>query len=243
VAALLLGAVGVVATLRRPTLLRVFLVWDFALSLAVYSWANERFSWLVLHPLAPLLLLAGIGVQAIWEARGSRPGRIGLAVVLACALYTGYSSWWANAENGADPREFLVATQSAEQVKGVRDQVAAVGERGRREGREVRVLIDSAEGATFPWAWYFRDLGAGYLDLTGAAIPAGTDVAILTEGNRERLLRELAGYDGRRFPFRVWWVRDYGAMSVGGWWRWFTRREPWNPTGGLPEWLYVRQGA
>ena len=65
----------------------------------------------------------------------------------------------------------------------------------------------------------------------------------MTEANRERLLGELAGYDGRRFPFRVWWVRDYGAMSAAGWWRWFTRREPWNETGGLPEWLYVRQGA
>jgi uncharacterized protein (TIGR03663 family) len=237
--ALLLGTVGAVATLRRPTLLRVFLIWDFALSLAVYSWANERFSWLVLHPLLPLLLLAGLGVQAVWEARS----RLGLAVVIACALYTGYSSWWANAENGANPREFLVATQSAEQVKGVRDEIVAVAERARREGRETRILVDSAQGATFPWAWYFRDLDAGYLDLTSAAMPSDTDVAILTEGSRERLQGELAGYDARRFPFRVWWVRDYGKMSAGGWWDWFTRREPWNPTGGLPEWLYVRQGA
>lgn len=237
--ALLLGAVGVVVALRRPSLLKAFLVWDFALSLAVYSWANERFSWLVLHPLLPLLLLAGLGVQAIWDARS----RIGFALVLACALYTGYSSWWANAENGADPREFLVATQSAEQVKGVRDEVVAVAERAQREGRQAQVLVDSAQGATFPWAWYFRDLDAGYLDLTDAALPSDTDVAILTEGSRERLAGELAGFDGRRFPFRVWWVRDYGEMSPAAWWDWFTQREPWNPTGGLPEWLYVRQGA
>jgi uncharacterized protein (TIGR03663 family) len=241
--ALLLGAIGAVAAVRRPTLLRLFLIWDFVLSLAVYSWANERFSWLVLHPLLPLLLLAGLGVQAIWDARRRWTGRLGLAVVLACALYTGYSSWWANARNGADPREFLVATQSAEQVKGVRDEVVAAAERGRREGRQVRVLIDSASGATFPWAWYFRDLDAGYLDLTRAGIPSNTDVAIMTDPSRERLRRELAGYEGRRFPFRVWWVRDYGAMSPHGWWDWFTRREPWNPTGGLPEWLYIRQGA
>jgi len=241
--ALLLGAVGVVATVRRPTLLRAFLIWDFVLSLAVYSWANERFSWLVLHPLLPLLLLAGVGVQAIWDARGRWSRRLGLAVVLACALYTGYSSWWANVENGADPREFLVATQSAEQVKGVRDQVLAVAARAQRDGREAHILIDSAQGATFPWAWYFRDIGVGYLDLTDAEIPSDTDVAVITEANRERLLGDLAGYDGRRFPFRVWWVRDYGAMSAGAWWRWFTRRETWNETGGLPEWLYVRQGA
>jgi uncharacterized protein (TIGR03663 family) len=241
--ALLLGAIGAVVALRRPTLLRLFLVWDFVLSLAVYSWANERFSWLVLHPLLPLLLLAGVGVQAIWDARSRWSGRLGLVVVLACALYTGYSSWWANVENGADPREFLVATQSSEQVKGVRDEVVAVAERARRQGREARILVDSAQGATFPWAWYFRDLDAGYLDLTSADLPSDTDVAILTEGSRARLARELAGYDGRRFPFRVWWVRDYGAMSIRGWWDWFTRREPWNPTGELPEWLYVRQGA
>jgi uncharacterized protein (TIGR03663 family) len=241
--ALLLGAVGAVATLRRPTLLKAFLIWDFLLSLAIYSWANERFSWLVLHPLLPLLLLAGLGVQAIWDARARWTGRLGLAVVLACALHTGYASWWANVENGVDPREFLVATQSAEDVKGVRDRVRAIADRARREGRDARILIDSAQGATFPWAWYFRDLDAGYLDLTRASIPSGTDVAILTEGSRDRLAGELAGYEGRRFAFRVWWVRDYGEMSVDGWWRWFTERKTWNPTGGLPEWLYVRQGA
>ena len=237
--ALLLGAIGTVVALRRPSLLRAFLVWDFALSLAIYSWANERFSWLVLHPLLPLLLLAGVGVQAIWDARS----RVGLALVLACALYTGYASWWANAENGADPREFLVATQSAEQVKDVRDDVVAVAERAQREGREARIVVDSAQGATFPWAWYLRDLDAGYLDLTRAELPSGTDVAILTDASRERLRGDLAGYDGRRFPFRVWWVRDYGEMSPAAWWDWFTRRAPWNATGGLPEWLYVRQGA
>jgi predicted membrane-bound mannosyltransferase len=210
--ALVLGAVGAVATLRRPTLLT-------------------------------LLLLAGVGVQAIWEARRRWARAVGLTAVAACALYAGYASWTANVEHGADPREFLVTTQSAEQVKGVRDEVRALTARAQREGRDVQILVDAAEGATFPWAWYFRDLPAGYLDLTKAPFPSDTDVAILTEGNRNRLLGDLAGYDGRRFPFRVWWVRDYSKMSADAWWRWFTRREPWSPTGGMPEWLYVRQGA
>jgi hypothetical protein len=182
-------------------------------------------------------------VQAIWDARARWGGRLGLAVVLACALHLGYASWWANVENGADPREFLVSTQSAEEVERVRADVLAVAARAQREGRDTSILVDSAQGATFPWAWYFRDLDAGYLDLTDAAMPPNTDVALLTDGNRERLQGDLAGYAGRRFPFRVWWVRDYGAMSLDGWWDWFTRREPWNPTGGLPEWLYVRHGA
>jgi uncharacterized protein (TIGR03663 family) len=241
---LLLGLVGAIATLRRPTLLRAFLIWDFLLSLALYSYASERFSWLVLHPLLPLLLLAGVGVQAIWNARARWTGRLGLVAVAICVAFTAYTSWWANVENGADPREFLVTTQSAEAVKGVRDEVDAVADRARREGRDVNILVDSAEGATFPWAWYFRDLPAGYLDMTSEReLPSDTDVAILTEANRDRLLQGLAGYDGRRFPFRVWWVREYDEMSPGAWWRWFAERETWNPTGGMPEWIYVRQGA
>ena len=242
--ALLLGAVGAVVALRRPTLLRLFLIWDFLLSLAVYSWANERFSWLVLHPLLPLLLLAGLGVQSIWDARARWTGRLGLAVVVVCAAYALTTSWRANVGFEADPREFLVSTQSSPEVRGVRDEVTALADRAEREGRSFSIVVDSAEGATFPWAWYFRDLPAGYLDMsTVDELPADTDVAILTEANRDRLLDTLAGYDGRRFPFRIWWVRDYGEMSAAGWWDWFTEREPWNPTGGMPEWLYVRQGA
>jgi uncharacterized protein (TIGR03663 family) len=240
---LLLGAVGAIATLRRPTLLRVFLIWDFVLSLAVYSWANERFTWLVLHPLLPLILLAGFGVQAIWEARARWTGKVGLALVVVCAAYTGYTSWRANVENGADPREFLVTTQSAPAVRDVRDEVRAVADRAEREGRSTRIVVDAAEGATFPWAWYFRDLPAEYLDMTSQDVPSDADVLILTEANRARLLQQLAGYDGRQFPFRVWWIRDYDKLSPASALRWMTERKTWSPTGGMPEWLYVRQGA
>ena len=47
-----LGMVGVAVALRRRTLLRLFLVYDFVLSLVVYSWAGERMPWLILHPVA-----------------------------------------------------------------------------------------------------------------------------------------------------------------------------------------------
>ena len=123
---LLLGAVGAVVAFRQPTVLRAFLVWGFALSLAIYSWAGEKFAWLVLHPLLPLILLAGVGVQALWEARGTRLGRAGLAVAAVAALYVPVASWWANVELRADPRELLVSTQSSEEVKRVADEVRAM---------------------------------------------------------------------------------------------------------------------
>jgi uncharacterized protein (TIGR03663 family) len=229
---LLLGAIGAVVALRRPTLLRLFLIWAFVVSLIVYSWAGEKFAWLVLHPLLPLVLLAGVGVQAMWET----PRKLGLVAVAACFAYAGYASYLVNAVHRADPRELLVSTQSSEDVKRIADEVVA-----RAERQPTTITVDSSEGATFPWAWYFRDLRPGYAELgTGTAPAPDSDVLILTEAAQERLLPQLPAYVGREFPFRVWWVRDYSDFSLAAWWRWLTRRDPWSPTGGMQEWLYTR---
>jgi len=235
---LLLGGIGAVVAFRQPTVLRAFLVWGFALSLAIYSWAGEKFAWLVLHPLLPLILLAGVGVQALWEARGTKLGRAGLAVAAVAALYVPVASWWANVELRANPRELLVSTQSAEEVKRVTDQVVGMA----KKKPKLSVTIDSSDGATFPYAWYFRDLEVGYLDLSTAPSPPASDVLVMTEASSQRLAPQLAAYDGRRFPFRVWWVRDYSKATPAAWLRYIAKREVWNPTGGMPEYLYVRRG-
>ena len=238
--ALVLGAVGAVAAIRRPTLLRVFLIWAFVVSLIVYSWAGEKFAWLVLHPLLPLLLLAGVGVQAIWDSRRRWYGWVGIAATAVCLAYVVFASFSVNASHRADPRELLVSTQSSEEVAKVADQVVA---RAKASDRPLSVTVDAAEGATFPWAWYFRDLDVGYVDLGGSDAPApDSEVLILTQGAHDRLHPELRkSYTSRQIPFRVWWVRDYGALSPRTAWDWLTKREPWNPTGGMPEWVYERR--
>jgi hypothetical protein len=106
------------------------------------------------------------------------------------------------------------------------------------------VTVDSAEGATFPYAWYFRHLQTGYIDLQqGNAEPPTTDVMVLTENSRARLASSLADYDCRQFDFRVWWVREYGNLwKPGNLFRYITEREVSNPTGGMKEWLCVRKG-
>ncbi len=237
---LALAVVGVVAVVRAPSTGRWLIVWMFAMSLAVYSWASEKFAWLVLHPLLPLILLAGIGVQALWASRRHWTGRAGLAVAVAGAVYLGWTSFQVNAVRPADPRELLVSTQSSEEVVDVRDRVYALA---RRSGPPVTIAIDEAEGATFPWAWYFRDLPVGYIDMTQPGYTPEAEVLILTEASRQKLGAKLDGYEGREFDFRVWWVKDYGkAFSPANWATWVATREPWSPTGGMPEYLYVRRG-
>jgi uncharacterized protein (TIGR03663 family) len=232
--AVLLGIVGAVAAFRRPTLLRLFLVWDFLLSLAVYTWAGEKFAWLVMHPLLPLILLAGVGVQVIWDARHAWAGKLGALLVVAGFAYVGLASFWVNAVHRADPRELLVSTQSSEQVKKVADAVVAEAKRARRP---LRITVDAEDGGAFPYAWYFRHLDAGYPDLSTATTLPPSDIAILGQTARVRLVRQLGPFRDREFSFRVWWVRDYSKLTPSSAWAWLSRRKPWSPTGGMPEWL------
>jgi uncharacterized protein (TIGR03663 family) len=243
--ALLFGTIGAVALVRRRSLFGLFLIWDFVMSLAIYTWASEKFAWLVMHPLLPLLLLSGAGLQAIWQARGAWRWA-GVAAAAVALFYYAASSYRINfGGHGADPTELLVSTQSSTQVKQVADQVLSLAA-SRGPGKPpLTVTVDAADGATFPYAWYWRHLSVGYIDesLQGAAPPT-TDVAVLTDESRARLGQALNGYDGREFSFRVWWVRDYGGLrSPKNWWNWIVHRRTWNATGGMPQWLYIKKGS
>lgn len=240
---LILGGIGAVVLWRRWPLFSAFLVWTFFVSLIVYSWAGEKFAWLVLHPLLPAILLAGAGIQGIWQTRG-RLRWLGITGMVIGLFYLGLASWWVNVDRGTDPREILVSTQSSSQVADVAAQVLALSESRGPGAQPLSVTVDSAEGATFPYAWYFRHLATGYIDLQqeNAAAP-NTDVIVLTENSYARLSAQLGDYDCRQFDFRVWWVREYGNLwKPGNLFRYITQREVSNPTGGMKEWLCVRKG-
>ena len=168
----------------------------------------------------------------------------GFAAATLALIYVAFSSWWVNVDRGADPREFLVSTQSSSQVKEVADQVLALAASRGPNAPPLPVTVDSAEGATFPYAWYFRHLAPGYIDLQQQnAPPPDAEALVLTETAHNRLLNALSGYNCRQFDFRIWWVREYGKIRPANAFRYITRREVWNPTGGMKEWLCTRKAA
>ena len=119
------------------------------------AYGSERFAWLVLHPLLPLILLAGLGLQWIWQSRSP-----GAAAPPASPRSRSARSTSASPPSRptrryrADPRNLLVSTQTSEQVRDLAEQVEEL--RRRRRSRST-----PAEGATFPYAWYFREMQLG----------------------------------------------------------------------------------
>jgi uncharacterized protein (TIGR03663 family) len=240
---LLLGIAGIGGVLRRPTLAGGFLIWMFLGSLAVYSWASERMPWLILHPLLPLILLAGLGVQAAWNGRRRWSGRLVLALAAVGALVSIWTAVAVSYVRPTDPRELLVQVQTAEDVPRIRDELVALDARVRRQtGAPLELEVDSWGGTGWPWSWYLRDHPIGYSDMSSPLYRPTGQAILVADPNHAAVAPKLAGYVGKRFNLRVWWVPDYGAASPVDWARWLVRREAWNPTATMDEWLYVERG-
>ena len=239
-----LAIIGAVVAIRRATLLGTFLIWFSLLSLVIYSWAGERMPWLVVHPLLPIVLLAGLGMQTLWQNRRRATALAGLAVTAVGAVYMGYAAVRLAYLHPADPRELLVFTQTGAEVTDVRDRILELDRQiSAQTGRHISLDVDTSDGAAFPWAWYLRDIkDVAYNDFTGGAVkPRPADAIIISDANRQAVGSSLDDYVGEPFSLRVWWVVDYRA-SPGDWARWLLRREPWNELGSLNFRFYVRRG-
>lgn len=239
---LVLGVIGAVAVLRRPTVVGLFLLWDFLVSLALYSAAGERMPWLTVHPLLPLILLAGLGVQSLWQRRRAVTGRVALALALGGAAWSTQAAVALSFGHPADPKEMLVFTQTSADVPGVRERIFELDRASlARRDRHVKIEVDGWGGTGWPWGWYLRDVPTAYPDMSEASFRPTGEVLLVADPSRERLLPFLGDYRGERFRLRVWWVVDHGAGSAGDWLRWLTGRNTWGPLGTLDEWIYVRK--
>ena len=234
--ALGLGLVGIVHAVRRGQPTWLFVVWFFVASLGAYSYAGERFAWLVLNPLLPLVLLAGLGLQVIWERRRHLAGRVALATVAAGLAATAASAIVTSFARPTDASELLVVVQTRPEVEPIRDRVVAFGRLG------ATIHVDSGDSNQYPWAWYLRGLDAGYLDMSAPGYRPDADVLLVSSTGHLALRDKLSAYRGRRFDVREFWGRDYGRLTPASYLRWQFRREPWSPLGTTPQWLYVRRG-
>jgi hypothetical protein len=208
---LLLGVVGAVWAVwhRQPGGIALS-VW-FAGLLGAYSYAGERFPWLLVHPLVPLALLAALGASAL-----RRTPRLGL---VAAALSIGFLAWAnvaAELTGHSNPREPVVFGPTSKAARGVRDEVIALHPR--------RVDVDTAADGGHPWGWWLRDLDVRFVDMGRPGYSPRADVLVMSEESRGRLVRELAGYTDRRFLSRSFWRPGGGPVVPTVQWLYVRRR-------------------
>jgi len=243
-----LALVGIRRELRRSTLVGRFALWSAIVSLAAYSYAGERMPWLVVHPLLPFVLLAGLGAQELWERRGElrvglMAGLLGIGVVV-----TVVASFQLSYSRGEEPRELLTqAGQASPELAATVERMYDLDRLIRAElGRPASIVIDSSDSAAWPYVWYLRDLDdVAYIDLGAGDPTPGADVVVAVARNVPLVEPLLVDHQATVQPHREWWVPSYTAAGPTDWFRWFVDREIWDETevGSIDETVFVSPGA
>jgi uncharacterized protein (TIGR03663 family) len=237
---LVLGAIGAVWSIRRRHALGTGLTVAALLTLAIYSFAGERFAWLLVTTLLPLALLAGLGFAALW-----RRGRVvAIAVTAPLALALAWSDVQVQILRPNDARELMTVAPTTAVVPRIAAQLRARDARASAAGRaRPTIEVDPNVGSASPWSWYLRGLPAGYPDMAADTFVPRGDVLIVTAGSRALLADagRLRDYRGHPFVMRERRPPMGTGFTPAGFVRWFAQRTSWAPVWREREWLYTRR--
>lgn len=227
-----LAAVGAVHVFRHPSMMGKLMVWMAVASWLSYSWASERFPWLVLHLLVPMSFLAGYGIRSIWQVCRRRRGLSVLAgaVIVALLATTLYTTYTLNYVRQRDPRELLTQVHTTYDYVDTVRRIDALNQYSQSIGEgSVAVSIDTS--LSVPSLWYFRDYQPlAWVD--GAVQPdAPADFILFRSPGNLAAVPELVGYQFTTVELRDWWAPQFESYHDGwfsGWARWLVDREVWN---------------
>jgi uncharacterized protein (TIGR03663 family) len=212
--------------------------------------------------LSLFLLLATLGILLVAQHwLGSRIGHgaaWGSASLVLAVLMLGFAfraGWIASYVNGDVPKEILVYTQTAPDIRQVAEEIELAGYlTGDRE--EIRLSIDSSDGFAWPWHWYLRhNTRASYTELSGelAAAERGVAVAIINQRNNNKAALDYqVGYtEGRRIVHRWWFPENYRQLTPKKFFETVIDRDKWgssvdfflyrelaNPIGSVDSYVY-----
>lgn len=222
-----LGAIGSWRALRRPTVMTGLFVWFAIGSLILYSYAGERMPWLIAHPLLPVLILAGLGAQELWQHRTHRlmPG-IATFVALGLVLTIG-TSIRASFPNGADSREILSqAGQATPHLTAALERLDNIDRIKRQQVGEGATLAIGTANA-WPYNWYLRDRPnvMWFNNDDGPPTDGSADVIIVDSGIIDPAT--FPDYQPTLFAMRSWWVPTYTQASPFDWLSYARGRDLW----------------
>ena len=255
--ALGLAFAGLISVLRKPNLFGQIIAWWACASLIVYSWAGERMPWLLVHILLPIMILAGIGAQSIWNGIKSRGASVCFGVLLVLGFgYAILTSVYSSYLRGGEPQElFVQAGQATPEVVEWADQLETLDRISLAHfGEHLEVKIDS--DVYWPYGWYLRDFhSSSYAVIRKENFPSGADIIFVPHWDRIDLGDEDGAYVEIPYEHRWWWVPEFDTgitnLSQFGdliitWADWVWSREPWDSGSGrcpasLSGSVYIRE--
>ncbi|HEU5316068.1 MAG TPA: flippase activity-associated protein Agl23, partial [Chloroflexota bacterium] len=252
----LLGMVGTVYYLRpgKATWITTFLIWWWTMALTIYSWAGEKMPWLIIHIATPLVLLTAryLGELVTSATRGVWEKRLALTAFGVLGVWSIHTGWPANFERPDTPKDMLVYTQTAPDVKKVMADIERLSLEQTGDSRGIGVVVQS--GTWWPFSWYLRDFKNAEYPANLSA-PATKPVVLVAAEDLEKNRQFLQGYTGVKYKMRWWYPEDYRSLKASslveiftkkdvrdGLWKWLIYRETTQPLGSYDFYVYLKEG-
>ncbi|MBI3970495.1 MAG: TIGR03663 family protein [Chloroflexi bacterium] len=240
--------------LRKPTWLTSFLIWWWVVALVIYSWAGEKMPWLIIHIATPMVLLSAryLGELATSAFRGIWEKRLAFGAVAVLGIWTIHTGWPVNFERPDTPKDLLVYTQTAPDVKKVMRDIERISLEQTGDARTIGVTVQS--GTWWPFSWYLRDFkNVDYPSQLTA--PATKPIVLIALEDDEKNRPFLQGYTRTRYKMRWWYPEDYRSLKPSsfvdfftkkdvrdGLWKWLIYRETTQPLGSYDFYAYLKEG-
>ena len=253
----LLAVIGSIRIFRKPSFAGKFFVWTALATLISYSWADERFPWLMLHPMVPMSILAGFGALSLWDLRRKQYMPLIVLVLAILVSTTLYRSFTMNYVDQRSPLEMVTQLEQTEEYETAVERITKLIDYSvESDESPLYLTIDHFE--IQPALWYFRDYissrysgfsseYAGFLEITELVddqcpcdliIWVDTDLAVdqdsgeIIERYPSQIIESLfPQHRIERAPYRDLWrpqETSYNTGLVSGWANWLFTRELWD---------------
>ena len=184
-----------------------------------------------------VLLVTALGIGYVGRRVGQKNALAFCGISFAVILLglTIRAGWIASYRNGDTPVEMLVYTQTSPDIPMVMREIDRAA-KITGQGKNLKITIDSADGYTWPWAWYLRDYKnvsyPCYSDEPGCFTPqtAPDSVVVIVNARDNDSARNVLSANftqGIRIKHRWWFPETYRGVTPSSFWDGLKDRSQW----------------
>jgi hypothetical protein len=161
---------------------------------------NNTTSYLVLVLVAIVLVLGLAVVAWVWRGPELVVAAGWLTTLVVLGLFGLKATWSLNHAHGGDPRELMILTATAQDVRTLVTELEAVSLAQAGDAHTIEITVDTTTGPIV--AWYLRNF-EGQIATEGiSSLPA--TLAVITPGTQDPPIGET--FRGQSFPLQASWL-------------------------------------
>ncbi|OQA52137.1 MAG: hypothetical protein BWY43_00623 [candidate division WS2 bacterium ADurb.Bin280] len=214
----------------RTTFAFFVVVWAVG-TLGVFSWAGEKFPWLFLPSLLPMVIATGIFLGSYWD----KLKMVGKIFWVILAFWTAFVAFRLVYLLPSDTRELAVYVQTPDNFQNKIDKI--IKECSDKSDKNC-VLLD--QKITWPLSWNFKDFST--LIATDNYSISSTTKYLIVGSESISNIKDIPDMSKEEVWIRDWWVpdkcRNLGCATK--FLKYYFFREIWNDKGGYNVFIFSK---